>query len=64
MLSDETITKRSDRNLDLTSTQWSLAEEIVKILEPFDVEPLPYFVVKKNLSNLVHYQLCLDYCST
>lgn len=37
VLSDKTITKRSDRNLDLTSTQWSLAEELVKILEPFDV---------------------------
>ena len=37
VLSDETVTKRSDRNLDLTSTQWSLAAELVKILEPFDV---------------------------
>lgn len=31
VLSDESVTKRSDRYLDLKSDQWSLAEEIVKI---------------------------------
>ena len=37
VLSDETVTKRSDRSLDLTGDQWSIAEEIVKILKPFTV---------------------------
>lgn len=37
VLSDESVTKRSDKHLDLTTAQWSLAEELVKILEPFDV---------------------------
>ena len=49
VLSDETITKHSDRNLDLTSTQWSLAEELVKILEPFDVATTLLCVEEKSV---------------
>ena len=37
VLSDENITKRSDRYLDLTNEQWCYAEEIVKVLQPFEV---------------------------
>ena len=37
VLSDEQVTKRSDRYLDLKSEQWVLAEELVKALRPFDV---------------------------
>ncbi len=37
MLSDETVTKRSDRYLDFTTEQWVLAEELVKVLKPFKV---------------------------
>ena len=32
VLSDERITKRSDQTLDLKSEQWTLAEELVKVL--------------------------------
>lgn len=37
VLSDESVAKRSAKHLDLTTAQWSLAKELVKILEPFDV---------------------------
>jgi len=37
VLSDENVTKRSDRSLDLKSEQWTLAEELVKVLRPFEV---------------------------
>ena len=37
VLSDESVTKCSDKHLDLITAQWSLAEELVEILEPFDV---------------------------
>ena len=37
VLSDDSVTKRSDWYLDLTTEQWTLAEELIKILQPFDV---------------------------
>ena len=37
VLSDEEVTKRSDHSLDLKSEQWKLAEDLVKILEPFNI---------------------------
>ena len=37
VLSDETVTKRSDRYLDLKTEQWNLASELIKVLKPFDV---------------------------
>ena len=37
VLSDEAVTKRSDRYLDLKTEQWELAEEMVKVLQPFAV---------------------------
>lgn len=37
VLSDDSVTKRSDRHFDLSSAHWSLAEELVKVLEPFDM---------------------------
>ena len=37
VLSDDQVTKRSDRYLDLTNDQWLLSEELVKILVPFEV---------------------------
>ena len=37
VLSDDTVTKRSDRYLDLKSEYWALMEELVEILKPFQV---------------------------
>ena len=37
LLSDDNVTKRSDRYLDLSNEQWVLAEELVKLLKPFEV---------------------------
>ena len=37
VISDDRVTKRSDRYLDLKSGQWTLAEELVKALHPFEV---------------------------
>ena len=37
VLSDGNVTKRSDRYLDLSNEQWVLAEELVKLLKPFEV---------------------------
>ena len=37
VLSDDRVTKRCDRSLDLTSGQWALAEELVSVLRPFEV---------------------------
>ena len=37
VLSDETITKQDDRYLDLTTEQWRLAENLIKVLEAFYV---------------------------
>ena len=37
ILSDETITKRSDQYLDLKTGQWKLAEDIAAVLESFTI---------------------------
>lgn len=37
VLSCDEVTKRSDRALDVKSEQWTLAEELVKVLQPFEV---------------------------
>ena len=37
VLSDDRVTKRGDRHLDLTSEQWELAQELIKVLKPFEV---------------------------
>ena len=37
VLSDEEVTKRSDCHLDLKKEQWTLAEDLVKVLEPFRI---------------------------
>lgn len=37
VLSCERVTRRSDRYLDLKNDQWTLAEELIKVLEPFEV---------------------------
>ena len=37
VFSDESVTKRRDRYLGLTKEQWMLAEELLKILKPFEV---------------------------
>lgn len=34
---DEDVTKRNDRYFDLTNEQWELAQELIKILKPFEV---------------------------
>ena len=48
VLSDVQITKRSDRSLDLKSEHWTLAEELVKILGPFEVAT--FFSYEENTS--------------
>ena len=37
VLSDDRVTKRSDRSLDLKGDQWVLAEQLVKVLHPIEV---------------------------
>ena len=37
VLSDDSVTKRSDHYLDLKTEQWNIASELVKVLEPFDI---------------------------
>ena len=37
VLSDEEVSKRNDRYLDLKNEQWNLAEDLIKVLEPFSV---------------------------
>ena len=37
VLSDETITKRQYRYLDLTSENWLLLEDFFKVLEPLEI---------------------------
>lgn len=37
VLSDDSITKRSDRYLDLKSEQWTLVEELVTVMKPLQV---------------------------
>lgn len=49
VLSDERVTKRSDRHLDLTSEHWALAEELVRILHPFEVATT-FFSYEENTS--------------
>ena len=49
VLSDERITKRSDRTLDLKSEQWTLVEELVKVLSPFKVATT-FFSYEENTS--------------
>lgn len=48
-LSDESITKRSDRYLDLKPEQWILAQDLVDILGPFEVATT-YFGSENNVS--------------
>ena len=37
VLSDESVTKVENRRLDLTSTQWELLGDLVKILHPLEI---------------------------
>ena len=37
ILSDDSVTKRSDRYLDLKSEQWAIAEELVTVLRPLQI---------------------------
>ena len=37
LLSDDTVTKRDDRYLELKTEQWDIAKELVAILKPFEV---------------------------
>ena len=49
VLSCDRVTKRSDRYLDLRNEQWALAEELVKVLEPFEVATT-FFSYEENSS--------------
>ena len=46
VLSDETVTKRSDQFLDLKTEQWT---ELLKVLEPFDIA-ITFFSYEENPS--------------
>ena len=37
VLNDRKVSKRSDLALDLSPDQWALAEDLVKVLKPFEV---------------------------
>ena len=37
VLSDDTVTKRDDRYLELRTEQWDMAKELVATLKPFEV---------------------------
>ena len=49
VLSDAEVTKVSDRYLDLKSEQWTLAEDLVTILEPFSIATT-FFSYEENVS--------------
>ena len=49
VLSDETVTKRSDRYLDLKTEPWKLTEDIVAVLEPFSIATT-FFSYEENVS--------------
>ena len=49
VLSDESVTKRSDRFLDLKTEQWKLVEDLVPILEQFSVATT-FFSEEENVS--------------
>ena len=49
VLSDESVTKRSDRYLDLKTEQWKLVEDLVPVLEPFSVATT-FFSYEENVS--------------
>ena len=48
VLSCEQVTKRSDQYLDLNNDQWTLAEELVKVLEPFEMATTFFSYKEKN----------------
>ena len=49
VLSDDTITKRSDRYLDLKTEQWKLTEDLVPVVEPFTIATT-FFSYEENVS--------------
>ena len=49
VLSDESVTKRSDRYLDLKTEQWKLVEDLVPVLEQFSVATT-FFSFEENVS--------------
>ena len=49
VLSDESVTKRSDRYLDLKTEQWKLVEDLVPVLEQFSVATT-FFSYEENVS--------------
>ena len=49
MLSDETITKRSDRYLDIKTEQWKLVEDLAAVLEPYTIATT-FFSYEENVS--------------
>ena len=49
VLSDSTVSKKSDRSLDLTSDQWTLASDVADVLDPF-VTLTELFSLEENVS--------------
>ena len=49
MLTDELVTKRSDRYLDFKIEQWKLVEDLVPVLEQFSVATT-FFSYEENVS--------------
>ena len=50
VLSDERVTKRQYRYLDMSSEKWASLEELVKVLEPLEVASV--FLSKEQNSSL------------
>ena len=56
VLSDETITKRQYRYLDLTCENWLLLEDLFKVLEPLEIATVFFLAVKIIFHCLLYFR--------
>ena len=61
VLSDETITKRSDSYLDLKTDQWEIAEQLIKVFKPFDIATT-FSAMKRTPQYLAFCPFFMVYC--
>lgn len=54
VLSDDSVTRRNDRNLDLTSSQWLLLQDIKKVLEPLELATRVFSAEQLPSLSVVH----------
>ena len=59
VLSDERVTKRRYRYLDMSSEKWAALEELVKVLEPLEVATV--FLSKEQSLSPLFIQLCMGW---